>query len=449
MAWSVVQSASGTASSGLTLSVGFSTANVSSGNKIIAVVAFSCNSAGDTVSTVKDGAGNSWTQLATLNHSGTGRTVASIFALDVPSGDVGTKPTLTVTCTGTSFGISMVIQEVSGLLAGNTSAMIDGSVANLSGNGGSSTGTPTYSSSVANEYLITTYCDDGAPTTVTAPTGYTKDTHSINSNSIADCLIAYKNSTGGSETGSWALSGTAAWVDFMIAFKLASGGGTTFPVSLAVTTTTTSKLAKQIVKKLAVTTTTAPKLVKQIGKRLAVTTTTSVHLQEVKLKVVHLTVTTTTSVKLQKKIGKVLSVATTTTKGLVKSIRHSLAVATTTTKALLKRIGATLTVTTTTSDHLGTIKVHVVSLSVATTTTKALVKNNVKRFPIATHTVPGLKTQGGQPPAPPGPARFWIGNEVAKVTGQSATLYVGGPVSAPKGQSVDLPTGKPVSNPHG
>ena len=76
--------------------------------------------------------------------------------MDTPAGNAGTKPTITATLTGTTYGSAILVQEISGLAAGNTlAAMIDGTAA-TTGNTGS-TGpatTAAYSSTAANEYLV-------------------------------------------------------------------------------------------------------------------------------------------------------------------------------------------------------------------------------------------------------------------------------------------------------
>src|SRR5580704_16424705 len=126
MAWSVLQSAStaATGNSG-TQSATFTTANLSSGTKLIAAVACSAN--GLTVSSVKDGAGNSFTSLATVSfNNAASNGQLSLWAIDTPAGDAGTKPTITATLTASTTETSLLIQEVSGLLAGNTAAMLDG-----------------------------------------------------------------------------------------------------------------------------------------------------------------------------------------------------------------------------------------------------------------------------------------------------------------------------------
>ena len=63
MAWSRLQSASNAIASGTTVPVTFSTANLSSGSTLIAVVT---GNGIVTTSSVKDGAGNSFIQIASI-----------------------------------------------------------------------------------------------------------------------------------------------------------------------------------------------------------------------------------------------------------------------------------------------------------------------------------------------------------------------------------------------
>ena len=222
MAWSVLQSASASAD-GTTVSATFTTANVQSGNKIIACVSGSGGTG--TISSVKDGAGNTWTQIA-ASQTGTNPR-AAIYALDVPAGDVGTKPTLTVTWSA-AIGTSILIQEVSGLLSGNTSAMADGTAGTKVGST-SSTGSPTYSSTASNEYLIACYGDIGNGVTVSTAAGWTADAHNVNADTSSNCMVQYKNSTNGSETNGYTGADGGGWAIVEIAFKLPGGGATSGP----------------------------------------------------------------------------------------------------------------------------------------------------------------------------------------------------------------------------
>jgi hypothetical protein len=93
VAWSVIQSAgSASTAAAFTKAVTFSTANLSSGTKIIALVAVSSFSGAASITSVKDGAGNALT-LIKSGSSGTGNIeMTGLFALDTPAGDVGSKP---------------------------------------------------------------------------------------------------------------------------------------------------------------------------------------------------------------------------------------------------------------------------------------------------------------------------------------------------------------------
>ena len=138
MAWSRIQSAktAATTTGATTVAATFGT-NLSSGTKIIAAVALPYG----TVTGVSDGT-NPLTLIG--RKTVTNLLDVSLWAMDTPSGDAGAKPTITATLTNTTQG-SMVIQEVSGLLAGNTTAMADGTLGSNTGTGGSSTGSPAYS----------------------------------------------------------------------------------------------------------------------------------------------------------------------------------------------------------------------------------------------------------------------------------------------------------------
>jgi hypothetical protein len=214
--------------SATTKAVTFTTANLTPGTKIIAVFSASANMSGATI-TVKDGAGNSFTQIATkaLNNAATNGQ-AYIYAIDTPAGDAGTKPTITVTST-VAAEISLLIQEVPGLATGTTlAAMVDGTPGTGFGNATGATGSPTYASAVSGEYLVAVYGDNGGPTTWAKPAALTSDPASINSNSVADIALAYGSSTGGTEAGSWSLSGTGTpWATFLLAFQVS--GGTVLP----------------------------------------------------------------------------------------------------------------------------------------------------------------------------------------------------------------------------
>jgi hypothetical protein len=224
VAWSVVQSATAVLDGSATISKAFTTANVSAGNKIL--VAVSAYNAAAT--SVHDGASNAWTQIGAKQLS---QCNVSLWALDVPAGDVGTKPTITATATGAG-SVGIVIAEVSGLLAGNTTAMCDGALASISGTATGSTGSPAYSSAAANEYLVSVYGDDeNATTTWTAPGAPWTALPGQNATFSENIALAYTNSTGGSETGAWSQTGGSDWAVLTVAFQLAPAGTDSGPNS--------------------------------------------------------------------------------------------------------------------------------------------------------------------------------------------------------------------------
>lgn len=223
MAWSVLQSNGGTAASSTTCAVAF-TGNLSSGSKILC---FTANNNG--ITTVKDTANNSLSAVFTSSGAtwGTGG-VMTVYAMDTPGGDVGATTTITATGPSSDFW-GMVVQEVSGLAAGATAAILDGTPGQQVtpggfGAGSVTTSTPAYSSTAASEYLVGFYGDNGGnDSSVTAATGYTVDAHSsLNAN--CDCIVAYKNSTNGSESVAFTLTAANGLTETVVlmAFKLPS-----------------------------------------------------------------------------------------------------------------------------------------------------------------------------------------------------------------------------------
>ena len=196
MTWLRIQSAVG--------AVGYGSAhatygtNLSSGTKLIAVSV--TETSGITTSTVKDGAGNSFTKIFAQAQGGT-RGELSLWALDTPSGDVGTKPVITMTASAGS-NCYIMVQEVSGLLTGNTTAMADGTAGGAAGvttTGGGTLGSPSYSSTASGEYLLSA-CTTGTET-FTAPASLTADANNLQATGgYASLGFAYGNSTSGTAT---------------------------------------------------------------------------------------------------------------------------------------------------------------------------------------------------------------------------------------------------------
>lgn len=223
MAWSRLQSASNTAGSG-NVSATLGT-NLTSGSKIICAVSVSASTGGagnDDLTSVTDTASNALTKLVALFHT-SGAAWLYLLAMDTPAGDVGGTTTLTANWNSgaaANFGITILAQEVSGLLTGNTSAMLDGTPAtnNATSTGPATTGS--YSSTASNEYLVAVYGDPGYGVTVTNSAGYTADANNVNASSSATLMFDYKNSGNTAESASFTLSGSADWATILAAFQL-------------------------------------------------------------------------------------------------------------------------------------------------------------------------------------------------------------------------------------
>lgn len=227
MVWSRLQSVTAHATSNVAPAT-FATANVSSGSKIICGIVCDSSTPGLSAETCVDNASNSLTLLATGTWNN--RAQAQLWAYDTPVGLVGTKPTITWTSTGGTpvpTEAQILLIEVSGLLAGNTTAMIDGVPGQLNGSTNTATGNPAYSSTALNEFMLSLYGDDGGPLTWVAPAGYTADPNSVNTNGNNDLAMAYINSANGAESAGWGLSGSVTgWNVIAVAFKLAAVGST-------------------------------------------------------------------------------------------------------------------------------------------------------------------------------------------------------------------------------
>ena len=198
MSWARLQSAfHGGTSGGTSIAVTYGTA-LTSGTKLIAVVGHDGGSG--PVMTVKDGSNNAFTLIARVDQGAAGKPSVSIWAMDTPLGDVGITPTITATLVTTSDA-SILVQEVSGLLAGNTTAMVDGTAGTSSGTA-SPTTSPAYSSTAVNEYLVACFSDNAFSDTVTDPSApWTSDANNPAGNGTVHAHVSYKNSTNGAESG--------------------------------------------------------------------------------------------------------------------------------------------------------------------------------------------------------------------------------------------------------
>jgi hypothetical protein len=236
MAWARVQSAStsGTAS-GNALSITLGQAPVT-GNKLI-VLAVSDSTSAQTF-TAADGNSAALTNISGAQQfTDNGQLSGALLIYDVPA-----TPSTTVTVTtspGGATNIAIYAMEVSGLVSGSTAAAcVDGGTFPAASHGGTTTYSgPSYTSTAANEFLIGCFFDNGGPETYSAVNSYTLDTSSagppptsagINNNSLGDVVIVYKNSTNGSESAPFSLTGTACgWGSFLLAFKISGAGPAT------------------------------------------------------------------------------------------------------------------------------------------------------------------------------------------------------------------------------
>lgn len=232
MSWAIVQSAFSTTGTGTGALSGTYSSNVSSGTKLIAVIGHDGGSI-PTMS-VADGSSNAMTLITRVNEGASSRASVSLWAMDTPAGDVGTKPTITCTFGGNTPDASILIQEVSGLLAGNTTAMVDGTAGTSTGNLGGNTTSPTYSSTAANEYLVTCFSDNAFTDAITDPSSpWTSDANNPFGGGVVHTHLSYKNSTNGAETGAvfnYSNAG-ASYAQLMVAFKLGAPAGPTIQAS--------------------------------------------------------------------------------------------------------------------------------------------------------------------------------------------------------------------------
>jgi len=227
VAWSRVQSASTAASVSAVGSVSTSYAtNLTSGTTLLAACSVATQTGTSTeVGSVSDNNGHTFSLVG--RKFTTPLVDVSLWLLNTPSGDAGSKPKITATLSSGTGNMALLIQEVSGL-----SGSVDGTLGTLAGSGTGTTGSPTYSSSASNEYLVSVYGDDGGPVTYTKPAALTADANSLNTQTYADLALAYGNSTGGTEAGSWSLTGSSAeWSVLLVAFDLTGGSTVSGSVS--------------------------------------------------------------------------------------------------------------------------------------------------------------------------------------------------------------------------
>jgi hypothetical protein len=225
VAWSVLQSVGAVVASGNGAAT--YTTNLSSGSVMICCLGVDVSRVTNPITAVKDTAGNSFTDILSVEQA-TDHSWTEIWALATPSGNVGTKPTITSTAAANN-GVATVLLEVSGI-----QAVTDGTAIGKTGTGTPATG-GAYSTTTSNEFLIMAYGDAGYSTTQSTPTGYAAAAGNEQNNSDAQASAWYKNSTGGAETASSTLSATSNWSTAFVAFLLSGGGAAALPLLADIT----------------------------------------------------------------------------------------------------------------------------------------------------------------------------------------------------------------------
>jgi hypothetical protein len=184
------------------------------GSKLIVCYALN-DQGGPGTLTVKDAAGNSFTQVFHQNEVASGDGDLYLYVEDTPAGIVGTSGAITATDSVTD-DITIVVLEVAGLQAGTSG---DGTPGGTSGSASPAT-TGSYSSAAASEFLICLIGTTGA-NTYTTPGGWNASTANLSNGNSGNASIFYKNSTGGSESASITLGGTVAqWGTILVAYKV-------------------------------------------------------------------------------------------------------------------------------------------------------------------------------------------------------------------------------------
>lgn len=217
MAWAFVQAKS-TSTSNYTAALSVTmTSTPTTGNIVIGVASSPAGSSSQTLA-IKDGNSNSLAAVGSAVVNSTNVTV-EMFVYTVPATP---SATFSFTTSVTGGSPSFQVMEFSG-----ATTTTDGSSGTATGS--TSPAAATYSDTATNELLVTFFGDWGASITATVPSGYTAASANINTSAAADNMVGYKNSTGGSETGtaSWSYSPTTGdqWGVITVAFKLPAGAG--------------------------------------------------------------------------------------------------------------------------------------------------------------------------------------------------------------------------------
>jgi len=202
VSWSVLQSNSNTVTAASnTWTLSYTTANLTAGTVLLFAVG---QSGAGTINSVQDGALNNFSLIKVVNlGNNNSHGECALYAVATPSGDVGTKPTITIKFSSSVVG-SLWIAEVSGI-----QVTTDGSAASAFGSAGACT--PSYSDTASGEFFVTVFADDGGPETSSVTGGWSVDNKSVNNNADANVVVAYGNSAGGAETNAWTSTGSTTF----------------------------------------------------------------------------------------------------------------------------------------------------------------------------------------------------------------------------------------------
>lgn len=234
MAWAFVQNV-GAATGSVGTTTVTPTTNITSGNRLIALVCCEGSTSPPTVG-ISDNAGGgsglTWylEASATMSNSGVPEFSAlSIYSAQITQGG-GTKPTFTLTASGGggTFGCALAVTEYSGLA---TTAAAIGDVSIGTGFTTAATSQPTGSTSAttaANELCMAFWDDDGNSVTSLTASGYTARGQVINSgNHECGAFEKDSGSSGSTLSATFTIAPATRGAGAVVVFKLAGGGGGT------------------------------------------------------------------------------------------------------------------------------------------------------------------------------------------------------------------------------
>ncbi len=196
---------------------------VTTGNRLI-VETGTWSSSNASVSSVKDSAGNTYTEL--LHFRGPDETEMSVWSAPITAGG-GTKPTVTVTPSGKA-DVGAAVLEYSGLSAAADATVVD-QLADASGTTGPAatvSSGPTPATGAGGELALGLYADSGFGDTLAPGTGYTAR---VNVSPTSDMEFLAEDqvlsSAGATPSASVKTGASTVWLMATIVFKAAGTSG--------------------------------------------------------------------------------------------------------------------------------------------------------------------------------------------------------------------------------